>query len=101
MGARHPWDAPPTSIRQQILDVHLHFLCLSLEPILIATSAVALSVSEFLRVTQGPRDRWAPPAFNQPLALARAQDFVVTVTPMQIVVALAGLAAAGAVVLLL
>jgi len=39
--------------------------------------------------------------FNQPLPLARAQDFVVTVTPMQIVVALAGLAAAGAVLLLL
>jgi len=71
------------------------------QPILIATAAVALTISEFLRVTQGPRDRWAPPVFNQPLALARAQDFVVTVTPMQIVVALAGLAAAGAVLLLL
>jgi len=71
------------------------------QPILIATAAVALTISEFLRVTQGPRDRWAPPVFNQPLALARAQDFVVTVTPMQIVVALAGLAAAGSVLLLL
>jgi branched-chain amino acid transport system permease protein len=71
------------------------------QPILIATAAVALTISEFLRVTQGPRDRWAPPVFNQPLALARAQDFVVTVTPMQIVVAIAGLAAAGAVLLLL
>lgn len=71
------------------------------QPILIATAAVALTISEFLRVTQGPRDRWAPPVFNQPLPLARAQDFVVTVTPMQIVVALAGLAAAGSVLLLL
>jgi len=65
------------------------------QPILIATAAVALSVQEFLRITQGSRERWAPPTFNEPIALARAQDFVVTVTPMQIVVACLGLAAAG------
>lgn len=71
------------------------------QPILIATAAVALTISEFMRLTQGPRERWAPPVFNQPIALARAQDFVVTVTPMQIVVAVLGLAAAGSVLLLL
>jgi branched-chain amino acid transport system permease protein len=71
------------------------------QPILIATAAVALTISEFMRVSQGPRERWAPPVFNQPLSLARAQDFVVTVTPMQIVVALLALAAAGSVLLLL
>jgi branched-subunit amino acid ABC-type transport system permease component len=71
------------------------------QPILIATAAVALSISEFVRITQGSRERWSPPVFNQPIALARAQDFVVTVTPMQIVVALMGLAAAGAVLWLL
>jgi len=71
------------------------------QPILIATVAVALAVSEFVRVSQGSRERWAPPVFNQPLALARAEDFVVTVTPMQIAVALLGLTAAGAVLLLL
>ncbi len=71
------------------------------QPILIATAAVALSVQEFLRITQGARERWTPPVFNQPIALARAGDFVVTVTPMQIVVALLGLAAAGGVLLLL
>ncbi len=71
------------------------------QPILIATAAVALSVQEFLRVTQGSRERWTPPVFNQPIALARADDFVVTVTPMQIVVAFAGLVAAGAVLWLL
>src|SRR5882724_5403753 len=38
------------------------------QPILIATAAVALSISEFMRVSQGPRERWAPPVFNQPLA---------------------------------
>jgi branched-chain amino acid transport system permease protein len=71
------------------------------QPILIATAAVALSVQEFLRITQGARERWTPPAFNQPVALARANDFVVTVTPMQIVVACLGLAAAGGVLMLL
>jgi branched-chain amino acid transport system permease protein len=71
------------------------------QPILIATAAVALSLSEFVRITQGSRERWSPPVFNQPIALARAEDFVVTVTPMQVAVALLGLAAAGAVLWLL
>jgi len=71
------------------------------QPILIATAAVALSLSEFMRLTQGSRERWAPPVFNQPLVLASAENFAVTVTPMQIAVALLGLAAAGAVLILL
>lgn len=71
------------------------------QPILIATAAVALSVQEFLRISQGARERWTPPVFNQPIALARAEDFIVTVTPIQIVVAILGLAAAGGVLLLL
>ena len=71
------------------------------QPILIATAAVALTLSEFMRLTQGSRERWAPPVFNQPLTLASAENFAVTVTPMQIAVALLGLAAAGAVLVLL
>ena len=71
------------------------------QPILIATAAVALSIQEFLRITQGARERWTPPAFNQPIALARADEFIVTVTPMQIVVAFLGLVAACGVLLLL
>jgi branched-chain amino acid transport system permease protein len=71
------------------------------QPILIATAAVALSVQEFLRISQGARERWTPPVFNQPIALARAEDFIVTVTPMQIVIAILGLAAACGVLLLL
>jgi branched-subunit amino acid ABC-type transport system permease component len=71
------------------------------QPILIATAAVALSVQEFLRISQGARERWTPPVFNQPIALARAEDFIVTVTPMQILVACLGMAAAGGVLVLL
>jgi branched-subunit amino acid ABC-type transport system permease component len=64
------------------------------QPILIATAAVALTAQEFLRTAQGPRERWMPPVFNEPIALARADGFVVTVTPMQIAVATMALAAA-------
>ena len=71
------------------------------QPILIATAAVALTVQEFLRVAQGPRERWLPPVFNEPIALARAEGFVVTVTPMQIAVAVMALAAAFGVLWLL
>jgi branched-chain amino acid transport system permease protein len=71
------------------------------QPILIATAAVALTMQEFVRISQGARERWAPPVFNQPISLARANDFIVTVTPMQIAVAALGLAAAGGVLMLL
>ncbi len=71
------------------------------QPILIATAAAALSIQEFVRITQGARERWSPPVFNQPISIARAGDFIVTVTPMQIVVACLGLSAAGGVLLLL
>jgi branched-chain amino acid transport system permease protein len=71
------------------------------QPILIATAAIGLAISEFVRVTQGSRERWSPPVFNQPVALMRADDFIVTVTPMQIVVVVISLAAALAVLWLL
>jgi branched-chain amino acid transport system permease protein len=71
------------------------------QPVLVATVAVAITAQEFLRLTQGARERWMPPVFNTPIPLAQAGDFVVTVTPMQITVALAALAAAGGVLWLL
>lgn len=71
------------------------------QPILVATIAVAIAIQEFLRLTQGAHDRWLPPLFTAPIALLRADDFVATVTPMQIAVALIALAAAGAMLLLL
>jgi len=71
------------------------------QPILIATAAVALTAQEFLRAAQGPRERWMPPTFSEPIALARGGSFVVTVTPMQIVVVSAALVAAFSVLWLL
>jgi branched-chain amino acid transport system permease protein len=71
------------------------------QPILVATAAVAITLEEMLRLSQGARDRWIPALFNEPLALAAAGPFVVTVTPAQLGVALAALAAAAAVLVLL
>jgi branched-chain amino acid transport system permease protein len=67
------------------------------QPILVATAAVALAIQEMLRLTQGVRDHWVPPVFREPLALARAGDFIVTATPMQLAIVAVAIAAAAAV----
>lgn len=56
------------------------------QPILVATIAAAIAVEEGLRLAQGPRERWLGPLFNDPVALLRADSFVVTVTAMQLFV---------------
>jgi branched-chain amino acid transport system permease protein len=65
------------------------------QPILIATIGLAIAIQELLHLLQGVRDRWVPPLFNEPIALARADAFVVTVTPIQIAVVVSTLAAAA------
>jgi branched-chain amino acid transport system permease protein len=65
------------------------------QPILIATIGLAIAIQEFLHLLQGLRDRWVPPLFNEPIALARAGTFLVTVTPIQIAVVLTTLATAA------
>jgi len=65
------------------------------QPILVATAALAITIQEFLHVVQGVGERWIPPLFNEPIALARAGAFVVTVTPIEIAVVLTMLAAAA------
>jgi branched-chain amino acid transport system permease protein len=64
------------------------------QPILVATAGLAVSLQELMHVTQGVRERWVPPLFKEPIALARAGAFVVTVTPLQIAVVISTLAAA-------
>lgn len=71
------------------------------QPILVATIAAAIVIEEGLRLFQGARERWLPAVFNEPIALARADAFVVTVTPLHMLVSGAALAASCAVLLLI
>lgn len=71
------------------------------QQVLIATIGLAIALSEYLRLAQGPQLRWLPPVFSEPWALARAGDVVVTVTPVGIAMAGAGLASALGLVLYL
>jgi branched-chain amino acid transport system permease protein len=71
------------------------------QQILIATIGLAIAMSEYLRIAQGPELRWLPPVLNMPWALARAGDFVVTVTPISLALGGAGLACALGLILLI
>lgn len=71
------------------------------QPILVATAAVAIVIEEILRLSQNAREHWLAPVLNQTIGVARAGDFLVTVTPIAMVVTAAALAAACGVLCLL
>ncbi|WP_237480929.1 branched-chain amino acid ABC transporter permease [Lichenibacterium dinghuense] len=60
---------------------------------LVATLGVALALREYLRLATGSQPLWVAPLLAEPLRLAHAGGFVVTVTPVALV--LAGTAAAA------
>lgn len=60
------------------------------QQVVIATIGLAIGLSEYLRLMQGPQLRWLPPVFNTPVPLARSGGFVVTLNPVA-----TGLAALG------
>ena len=66
------------------------------QQVLIGTISLAIVLQEFMRLAQGPRHQWLRPVLNAPTAVARADEFVVTVTPVAVLAAtlclLAGLA---------
>ncbi len=63
---------------------------------LVATIGTALALREYLRLATNSQPVWVAPVLADPLRLARAGDFVVTVTPMALVLAGAtALASAG------
>ncbi len=63
--------------------------------LLIATIGLSLFWSELLRLAQGSSNRWIGPVFNRPLAMARDGTYVVTITPIALLLpVVAGLAAA-------
>jgi len=71
------------------------------QPILVATVALSIAIQEILRLSGGAHEHWFPSLFNSPLPLARAGGFVVTVTPMQLIIATAALGAAAVVLRLM
>ncbi|MBK9082399.1 MAG: branched-chain amino acid ABC transporter permease [Rhizobiales bacterium] len=60
---------------------------------LVATVGLSLFLQEYLRLTQGASLRWLGPIYAEPIALARSGDFVVTVTPVALMVAAVATAA--------
>lgn len=68
------------------------------QPVLIGTIALAIVITELLRITYGMRENWLPPLLNIPIPLAGGEGFITTITPAQMLAA--GLGMSGASVLL-
>jgi branched-subunit amino acid ABC-type transport system permease component len=64
------------------------------QQMLIATIGLAIAMSEYLRLAQGPELRWLPPVLNTPIPLAHAGDFIVTLNPLALALAVIGLGTA-------
>lgn len=71
------------------------------QSILIATVAVSITLQEAMRLGQGPQDRWIEPVLTTSYAVAGAGSFIVTVTQMQILVAVVATLLAIAIVMLM
>jgi branched-chain amino acid transport system permease protein len=69
--------------------------------VLIGTIALAIVLQEYLRLAQGSTLRWVRPLLNEPFAVARSGDFVVTMTPAAMTAAALCLSAALALLLLM
>jgi branched-chain amino acid transport system permease protein len=64
------------------------------QAVVIATVGLMMALSEYGRLTQPRTLIWAPPLLASPIALARADTFVVTITQMQMLSAAIGLVGA-------
>jgi len=67
---------------------------LSSQPSLIATVGLSLALMEYLRLVQSPVTIWLPPIWADAWPLARAADFLVSLTPISLITAGIGLVAA-------
>jgi branched-chain amino acid transport system permease protein len=52
------------------------------QPSLIATVGLSLSLMEYLRLAQSPVTVWLPPIWSEPWPIARAGEFLVSLTPI-------------------
>ena len=64
------------------------------QAVVIATVGLMLALAEYSRLTMPRTLIWAPPLLSSPITIVRAEHFGVTVTPMQMLSAAIGLAAA-------
>ncbi|MCK0195689.1 branched-chain amino acid ABC transporter permease [Ancylobacter sp. 6x-1] len=72
------------------------------QPVLIATVAVGIVLSELLRITTPLRENWLPPLMNLPMPLAGTADvFIATVTPAQMLATGLGFTGASALMALM
>ena len=71
------------------------------QPSLIATVGLSLFLMEYLRLVQSPVTVWLPPVWSEQWPLARAGDFLVTLTPISLVTASIGLFAALSLIFLM
>ncbi len=69
--------------------------------VLVASVGLALFMQEYMRLAQGTGNRWVSPLLNRPVALAHADNFIVTITPIALVTGLLALAAAGLTVVIM
>jgi branched-chain amino acid transport system permease protein len=66
---------------------------------LIATLGLSLALMEYLRLAGGAVPNWIPPVWTEPWRIARAGEFVVTLTPVSVATSGIGFAAAALLVL--
>jgi branched-chain amino acid transport system permease protein len=71
------------------------------QAVLVATVGAAVAITEGLRIIHGSNARWSPPIASEPIAFARAGDFVATLTLNQLGVIGFALALALGLVLLI
>ncbi|QRM27513.1 branched-chain amino acid ABC transporter permease [Microvirga sp. VF16] len=64
------------------------------QPSLIATVGLSLFLMEYLRLVQSPVTVWLPPIWSEAWPLFRAQNFLVSLTPITVITAGIGLIAA-------
>jgi branched-chain amino acid transport system permease protein len=64
------------------------------QPSLIATVGLSLFLMEYLRLVQSPVTVWLPPIWSEAWPIVRAQDFLVSLTPITAITAGTGLIAA-------
>jgi branched-chain amino acid transport system permease protein len=56
------------------------------QSVLIATVGLAIFLQEYVRLTQGARDRWLQPVLSDVYLIARSEGFPVTITAFQILI---------------